>query len=137
MESLTEHDKKLVQRSFTHIAPQNEDIAAVFYTRLFELNPDIEHLFSTGLDVQRAKLMRMMADLVNALDAPEALSQSMHELGKQHVSYGVHDKHYATVGEALIWALRKVCPAVMTPTVTQAWEKTYALFAELAISGAH
>lgn len=136
MEPLTDHEKNLVRYSFTHIAPQNEDIARLFYARLFEIAPEVERLFVNDMDAQQAKLMQMLASLVNALDTPDTLSQTTRDLGRRHVGYGVHVNHYATVGEALIWSMREVCPTVMTPPVTKAWLKTYNLLANLAVSGA-
>ncbi|MBK9121832.1 MAG: hemin receptor [Chloroflexi bacterium] len=136
MEALSEYEKNLVRHSFTYIAPQNEDIAELFYARLFDLDPEVERLFVSDMDLQRAKLMQMLASLVNALDTPDTLGQATRELGQRHAGYGVHNRHYATVGEALIWAMREVCPTIMTTPVTRAWQKTYDMLAGLAISGA-
>ena len=56
-------------------------------------------------------------------------------LGTRHVSYGVRDKDYDTVGQALLWTLRKGLGDAFTPDVEAAWSNVYATLASAMQSG--
>ena len=50
-------EKMLVQESFATIAPIADDAAALFYRRLFELDPSLERMFKGNMAEQRRKLL--------------------------------------------------------------------------------
>jgi hemoglobin-like flavoprotein len=53
-------DKQLVQESFSAVEPIAETAAALFYARLFELDPELRPLFKQDLHGQGKKLMHML-----------------------------------------------------------------------------
>ena len=65
---LTATQKTLVQESFATIAPIADDAAALFYRRLFELDPSLKALFRGDMTEQRKKLMQMLTAAVKGLD---------------------------------------------------------------------
>ena len=132
---MTNEQIKLVQDSFKQVAPIAETAAQLFYARLFELDPDLELLFKGNLSEQGRKLMHMLALAVNSLDRMEQLLPVVQSLGARHVSYGVRDKDYDTVGQALLWTLRKGLGAAFTPDVESAWTNVYATLASAMQSG--
>ena len=123
--SMTNEQIKLVQDSFRQVAPIAETAAQLFYARLFELDPDLELLFKGNLSEQGRKLMQMLGLAVNSLDRMDQLLPVVRSLGTRHVSYGVRDKDYDTVGQALLWTLRKGLGDAFTPEVKEAWATTY------------
>ena len=52
------------------------------------------------------------------------------------VAYGVQDRHYATVGEALLWTLEQGLGPAFTPEVRLAWTSAYGLLAGAMQAGA-
>jgi hypothetical protein len=48
---------ELVQRTFAIVAPIADDVAALFYRRLFEIDPSLETMFKGNMADQRRKLM--------------------------------------------------------------------------------
>src|SRR5262245_26182344 len=98
---ITAFQKSLVQTSFAPINPISEQFAALFYTRLFELDPSLRRLFKEDLHAQHRELAHMLAAAVNGLDTPEQLLPVLQDLGRRHVAYGVTEAHYETVGVAL------------------------------------
>ena len=126
---MTNEDIKLVQDSFKQVVPIAETAAQLFYARLFELDPDLELLFKGNLTEQGRKLMQMLALAVNSLDRMEQLLPAVESLGRRHVTYGVRDKDYETVGRALLWTLHKGLGEAFTPDVEAAWGKVYATLA--------
>jgi len=133
---MTNEQIKLVQDSFRQVAPIAETAAQLFYARLFELDPDLELLFKGNLSEQGRKLMQMLGLAVNSLDRMEQFLPVVRSLGTRHVGYGVRDKDYDTVGQALLWTLRKGLGDAFTPDVEAAWSNVYATLAAAMQSGA-
>ena len=73
--------------------------------------------------------MQMIGLAVNSLDRMEQLLPVVRSLGTRHVGYGVRDKDYDTVGEALPWTLQKGLGEAFTPDVEAAWSNVYATLA--------
>ena len=132
---MTNEQIKLVQDSFRQVAPIAETAAQLFYARLFELDPDLELLFKGNLTEQGRKLMQMLALAVNSLDRLDQLLPVVRSLGARHVTYGVRDRDYNTVGEALLWTLQKGLGPAFTPDVEAAWSDVYATLASAMQSG--
>lgn len=132
---MTNEQIKLVQDSFRQVAPIAETAAQLFYARLFELDPDLELLFKGNLSEQGRKLMQMLGVAVNSLDRMEQLLPVVRSLGTRHVSYGVRDRDYDTVGQALLWTLRKGLGEAFTPEVEAAWTNVYTTLASAMQSG--
>ena len=132
---MTNEQIKLVQESFKQVAPIAETAAQLFYARLFELDPDLELLFKGNLTEQGRKLMQMLGLAVNSLDRMDQLLPVVRSLGTRHVSYGVRDRDYDTVGRALLWTLRKGLGEAFTPDVEAAWSNVYATLASAMQSG--
>jgi len=126
---LTDREKVLVQQSFALVAPIADDAAALFYRRLFELDPSLERMFKGDMTEQRKKLMQMLTAAVKGLDRLEQLVPVVEDLGRRHAGYGVADAHYDTVGAALLWTLEKGLGQAFTPDVKDAWVVVYGLLA--------
>lgn len=126
---LTVAQKTLVQNSFATIAPIADDAAVLFYGRLFELDPSLKLLFRGDMAEQRKKLMQMLTAAVKGLDRLDQLVPVVEDLGRRHAAYGVADRHYDTVGEALLWTLEAGLGRAFTPEVKEAWATVYGLLA--------
>jgi len=126
---LTATQKTLVQESFATIAPIADDAAALFYRRLFELDPSLKALFRGDMTEQRKKLMQMLTAAVKGLDRLDQLVPVVQNLGRRHATYGVEDRHYDTVGAALLWTLGKGLGDAFTPETKDAWARVYGILA--------
>jgi hypothetical protein len=58
----------LVQGSFAQLTPIADAAAAMFYRRLFELDPSLSRLFKGDMQQQGKKLMQMIGAAVRGLD---------------------------------------------------------------------
>ena len=126
---VTVAQRTLVQDSFAIIAPIADDAAALFYRRLFELDPSLERLFRGDMSEQRKKLMQMLTAAVKGLDRLEQLVPVVEDLGRRHAGYGVLDAHYETVGSALLWTLEVALGPAFTAEAKDAWATVYGLLA--------
>src|SRR5215813_9196247 len=95
--------KALVQTSFAQVRPIADAAAALFYNRLFELDPALKPLFNGDMVEQGRKLMAMIGTAVGGLDRLDAIVPAVQALGARHAGYGVTDVHYDTVARALLW----------------------------------
>ena len=132
---MTNEQIKLVQDSFRQVVPIAETAAQLFYARLFELDPDLDLLFKGNLTEQGRKLMQMLGLAINSLDRLDQLLPVVRSLGARHVTYGVRDRDYNTVGQALLWTLQKGLGPAFTPDVEAAWSNVYATLASAMQSG--
>ncbi|MES2695940.1 MAG: globin family protein [Verrucomicrobiota bacterium] len=123
----------LVKDSFRQIVPIADQAAALFYARLFELDPELRGLFRGDMREQGRKLMTMIATAVASLERLEAIVPAVRQLGARHAGYGVTEDHYAAVGAALLWTLEKGLGPAFTPAVREAWTTTYSLLANTMI----
>jgi hemoglobin-like flavoprotein len=119
----------LIRASFGHVEPIAETAAALFYDRLFALDPSLRPLFRGDLQAQGRALMGMLRVVVRGLDRLEQLVPAVQALGRRHAGYGVRDEHYATVGAALLWTLERGLGEAFTPATRAAWAAAYALLA--------
>jgi hemoglobin-like flavoprotein len=127
--------KALVQTSFAQVQPIADAAAAMFYSRLFELDPTLRPLFKGDMEEQGRKLMEMLTLAVKGLDRPEALLPALTLLGRRHAGYGVKEHDYETVGEALLWTLEQRLGPSFTPEVREAWTALYGFVADTMRNG--
>ena len=127
---MTAEQKLFVQKKFAKVVPIADTAAALFYGRLFEIDPALRPLFKGDLVEQGRKLTQMIGVAVNGLDRLDQIVPAVQQLGVRHVAYGVRDEHYATVAVALLWTLEQGLGADFTPEVRDAWTAAYTLLAD-------
>jgi nitric oxide dioxygenase len=126
-----------VETSFRLVAPIAEPAAAIFYDKLFALDPTLRPLFANAdMARQGQKLMAAIGFVVGNLRRPDALLPAVRELGRRHGGYGVQPAHYATVGAALLATLAEGLGEAFTPARQEAWAAAYGVLAEAMIAAA-
>jgi hemoglobin-like flavoprotein len=136
---LNDADKNLIRDSWRLIVPIADTAADLFYKRLFELKPAYQQLFTGDMAAQKRKLIAMLGFIVKSLDWPESawrddvaeeddLFLVVLALGRRHTElYKIPDAAYATVGEALMWALDYGLGKKFDEPARRAWTKVYSL----------
>lgn len=119
----------LVQNTWGKVTPIAEPAAAMFYQKLFEMDPALKPLFKSDLKEQGRKLMTMINTAVNALNRLDEIVPAVQGLARRHVDYGVKPKDYETVGVALLWTLEQGLGPAFTPAVKEAWATVYTTLA--------
>jgi hemoglobin-like flavoprotein len=128
--SITPEQIASVRASYDKIAPIRATAGALFYRRLFELDPELRPLFRSNLQLQAIKLMSMIELIVDNLGQFEQLLPQVQALGRAHVGYGARDANYDTVETALLWTLRIGLEEQFTSTDEAAWGAAYGLISE-------
>jgi hemoglobin-like flavoprotein len=119
----------LVQATWKQVQPIAGQAAALFYSRLFLLEPSLKRLFKGDMQEQGGKLMSMISVAVNSLARLESIVPAVRALGRRHAGYGVEPRHYALVEAALIWTLEQGLAKDFTEEVEDAWRTAYRVLA--------
>ncbi|MCB0706730.1 MAG: hypothetical protein KDC34_15550 [Saprospiraceae bacterium] len=107
-----------------------ELVADTFYSKLFFEHPELRRMFPKQMDEQNKKLIDMLSSMVVRLDDLATLQQDLRDLATRHVGYGVLPKHYAMVGEALLWTLETGLGNDWNEATAEAWTNCYSLITD-------
>jgi hemoglobin-like flavoprotein len=117
-----------VRSSWQRLSPRADAMAERFYRDLFAIDRDAARLFDdVDMAKQQTKFMAMLDQIVRLLDTPQALLVIAAPLSRRHLTYGVRERHFASVGESLIGALAHAAGDDFTPELRAAWQEAYAL----------
>ena len=119
----------MCKNSFAEIVPIASQAAALFYDRLFVLDPSLKPLFKGDMTEQGRKLMAMIGTAVANLGKLEIIVPAVQDLGRRHATYGVQPAHYSTVASALLWTLGQGLGDAFTQPVEAAWTEAYTILA--------
>ena len=125
MTTVTSHQIELVQTSFRKMQPALGTATDLFYSRLFEVTPEVRKLFPEDMTALKQKLAEMLETTIGNLHQFYTVQPTLKALGERHVGYGVKTEHYALVGGALLWAIGKSLGPDYTPEVRAAWTEVY------------
>ncbi len=126
---MTPESQILIRESFAKVAPIAPVAAAMFYDRLFALDPALRPLFKGDMEEQGRKLMAMIGTAVANLNRLDAIVPAVQDLGRRHAGYGVEKAHYDTVATALLWTLEQGLGDDFTPATREAWTEAYTILA--------
>lgn len=127
---MTARQIELVQATWKQLSQNADELASLFYDRLFEVNPQLKPMFKSNMAEQHRKLVMMIAAAVQSLNDFDKLKLAVQELGKRHIGYGVQKEHYQAVGEALLWSLERSLRKAFTEEARLAWATFYGRLAE-------
>ena len=122
---MDQEQQSLVRASFAKVSGAPGVAAAMFYGRLFEIDPELRPLFRGDLEAQGLLLMTMLGTAVDNLHQLDQILPAVRELGQRHAAYGVTEADYDTVATALLWTLEQALAADFTPGVRDAWTTCY------------
>lgn len=127
---MTPKQIELVQSTWKKVLPIADTAAEMFYAKLFSMDPEVKPLFRGDMKAQGKKLMTMIGTAVSGLSQLGTIVPAVQALGQRHVKYGVKDKHYDTVGAALLWTLEQGLGDAFTAEVKTAWATAYGILAK-------
>ena len=134
--TMTPQQVFLVRSSFELVQPISRQAATLFYDNLFKADPTLRQLFTGDMAHQGERLMAMIGNAVGMLERPGSLMPMLQLMGIRHACYGVQDRHYATVGQALLLALEQGLGDAFTREVRDAWAALYSMISRTMIDAA-
>lgn len=130
---MTDTQIQLVKNSWSYVIINSDDAGQLFYSRLFEVAPDVRQLFKEDTKEQARKLMNMVTLVVTKLQKLDEIMGEVRLLAQRHTTYGTQSSHYAIVGECLIWTLRKGLGDKWNDETEKAWLAVYNVLAKAMI----
>lgn len=130
------YDINLLKKSWELIAEISmEEVGGLFYSRLFEIAPEVIPMFkNTSLPEQSKKLMDMLSYIISKLDTLNDILEDVSQMAKRHSKYGVKERHFTAVGSALIWTLERALGSHWNNELRLAWIKVYAILSTAMIT---
>jgi len=134
---MTPKQQQLIRSTWAAVTPIADQAAALFYQRLFTLDPALAILFD-GVEMtkQGRMLMQTLAIVVKSIDDLPSAVPAVEALGRRHAGYGVQVRDYPTVGEALLWTLEAGLGDRFTPDARRAWAHAYEIVSSVMIAAA-
>ncbi|WP_141430477.1 NO-inducible flavohemoprotein [Bacillus sp. 03113] len=133
-------DKKtidIVKSTVPVLEEYGEKITTRFYELLFQNHPELLNIFNHA-NQKQGRQQKALAGTVYAaaqyIDNLEAIIPVVKQIAHKHRSIGIKAEQYPIVGKHLILAIKDVLGDAATPEIINAWEKTYAVIADVFIS---
>jgi hemoglobin-like flavoprotein len=114
-------DAALLETSLALVDTPDDGLTRRFYAILFRRHPAVRPLFSDDT-ARQAKLLRSaIISVVDHLDDPVWLTETLGELGGRHAGWGVLAEMYDAVTECMVAAMAELGGEDWTPEMTDSW----------------
>jgi hemoglobin-like flavoprotein len=114
-------DAELLETSLALVDTPDDGLTTRFYAILFARYPAVRPMFREDT-AQQAKMLRSaIISVVDHLDDPIWLTETLGELGARHAGWGVLAEMYDTVTECMVAAMAELGGDAWTPYMTDAW----------------
>ncbi|MFG2101331.1 globin domain-containing protein [Micromonospora echinaurantiaca] len=127
---------RLLKESWTLVEEHRERLSDHFYARLFLLDPGLRNLFPVQMTGQGDRILEAIVTASQTVGDPESFDEYLRALGRDHRKFHVDAAHYATMGVALLDALRSTAGDGWNLEYDQAWRDAYAAISEKMLAGA-
>jgi hemoglobin-like flavoprotein len=122
VQSLARDKVALMESTFAKISSDGQRFAERFYEKLFERYPGVKPLFSNvSMSRQKQHLFSALVMVIDNLQKPQELEESLTRLGQRHVDYGVSPSHYYAVSGTLLDVIRFFLKDDWNDDVQEAW----------------
>ena len=135
--SISEDQLDLLRTSMRLVNARKPLMSAIFYEKLFEIEPEFRRLFSGDLLEQTDKVMFALGAVLAQIHDVEACREMTRDLAVRHVGYGVEAGDYAKAGDAVMATLEEVLEAEWSPDLEAAWRAAYDRIAAAMIEAAY
>lgn len=127
---------ELVKNSWVEVSKIDMlTVGGLFYTRLFEIAPEVKPMFSrTPIPEQSKKLLTMLSYVIAKLDRLDEIMDEVKKLAQRHSNYGVKESHYSAVESALLWTLEKGLGSHWNEELKTAWTEVYTILSGAMIA---
>lgn len=131
-------DEAVIRRlrsQFRLVRAEGDDLAKIFYSRLFEQYPSVRPMFRTDPAIQRAKLMDSLEVVMKFLDHPTEQAEYLRQMGARHAGYGALPVHYEIVSGLLADAVTEVLGERADQETRADWYDAFRLISDQMLAG--
>jgi len=114
-------DAVLLETSLALVDTPDDGLTPRFYELLFERHPQVRPMFSEDIGPQAKLLRSAIVSVVDHLDDPTWLIETLGELGSRQASWGVIARMYDAVTECMVAAMAEIGGSGWTEQMTDAW----------------
>ena len=114
-------DAELLETSLALVDTPDDGLTTRFYAILFDRYPTVRPMFSEDMGRQAKMLRSAIVSVVDHLDDPTWLTETLGELGARHASWGVVALMYDAVTECMVAAMAELGGDAWTSQMTDAW----------------
>lgn len=123
---MTPEEINLVQTSLRLLAPVADLASALFFARLFEIDPPLRGLIASDFTAQQQRVLAILSRVTAALGDSGAMSAAVRSLEPHRCPLADH--HLVSISTALLWTLDQILGPSFTPETRAAWVKAHGLF---------
>ncbi len=126
----------IIKSTVPLLAENGIAITKEFYKRLFESNPNLQHIFNMANQKngsQSSALSDVIFAYANNIDQTETLVPAVKRIANKHASLGIKPEHYPIVGENLLAAIQSVLQLPDDHVALTAWGEAYGVLAQIFI----
>ena len=131
---LSPNDLTLIKETRATFVSDPDTAAALFYNKLFEIDPSTREMFPHDIQDQGRKLMTTLAVAIDALENWDRLAPILAGLARRHLGYSVEVYHYASVAQAFQETL---AAADVDDATCAAWQRAMSALTEYMIDVAY
>lgn len=113
-----------VRGSLQAVAHRPVELAEVFYTELFAMEPRLRAAFPADMSGQMLRMTETIVGAIAALDEPDLgdLERALFDLGRTHATrFGVENWQYGYIGHALTRAVRELAGPSFSGSLSSSW----------------
>jgi hemoglobin-like flavoprotein len=118
------------------VRARDNELAEVFYAKLFVAAPSVRGLFKGDQWAQSAKLMAALDAVVRNFEEPAANAEMLAELGRRHAAYGARPEHYRLVIELLVMSMGELLGPEADAHRLDEWKMALTLIGDHMIAAA-
>ena len=118
-------DAVLLETSLALVDTPDDGLTHRFYAVLFERHPSVRPMFSEDVGRQAKLLRSAIISVVDHLDDPTWLAETLGELSAGHASWGVVAPMYDAVTECMVAAMVEIGGDAWTGQMTDAWIEAF------------
>lgn len=133
---MTPEASHLLRSTYARLSPIGDQVAALFYARLFELEPTLRSACQGQLEQEGMHAFMLLGTLVAGADRLDHLDQVLHEYGRNFAGCAGLEERCTHVCTALLWSLEHVLGADLTPAARTAWQDFLTRLAAMVCHGA-
>jgi len=128
-------DAELLETSLALVDTPDSGLTDRFYAILFERHPSLRPMFGADAARQATMLRSAVISVVDHLDDPVWLAETLGDLGARHARWGVVPGTYRAVAGCMVAAMAEIGGARWTPQMSDAWLEALDAVAGLLLLG--
>jgi hemoglobin-like flavoprotein len=132
---MTPREIFLIQNSFRQLRSITDHAGAIFFARLFEIEPASRSLFHGDIAEQGNRMIQTVGYFVIGLDQLDVTLKALRQSGLRQSDFRFNDSLFQSIGDTLLWTLSRCLGTNFTMEVRSAWAKAYWLLAETMKAG--